>query len=184
MEFVEPLLCLPGNSSDFSFHASVQMGPKSWPRKISAPWNGCQDVSRSVTKPFNPCNILQPCKPSFMNLFWASWRPISSSWLRFSKKIWSTSARCCSFCDLQGRELDSIIVPLGPESTIILRCWEAQSYTIEGYILSVQHDHQKTAVAKLHLSGPNFMIVYMWCTSSGLVSVPEWTKNHSLNLKC
>ena len=134
MEFIEPLLCLPGNSSDFSFHASVPMLPKLTAKNFSSlKWmSGCLTKWDQTLQPGNPCNILQPCKPSFMNLFWASWRPISSSWLRFSKKIWSTSARCCSFCDLQGRELDTIVILLGPESTARLRCWETESYTIEG----------------------------------------------------
>lgn len=98
MEFIEPLLCLPGNSSDFSFHASEG---KKWPKltPISAP-NVRMNFLRKWPNlhPFIPSTL----HPAFMNLCWASWRPISSSWLRFSKKIWSTSARYCSFCDLQG----------------------------------------------------------------------------------
>ena len=94
--------------------------------------SGCLTKCDQTLQPFVPVNLHPFIPPSFIHeSFWASWRPISSSWLRFSKKIWSTSARCCSFCDLQGRELDTIVIPLGSESTARLRCWEAQSYTIE-----------------------------------------------------
>lgn len=47
--------------------------------------------------------------PPHTNL--SRWRPISSSWLRFSRKIWSTSARCCSFWDL------AQLVDLNPHAT-------------------------------------------------------------------
>ena len=114
-------------------------GSKSWPRKFQLPEMDVR-MSQKVTKPLNPeipATSFNPVNlhPFILHSWIFSELPDDQSplqWLRFSKKIWSTSARCCSFCDLQGRELDIFYSPTRPESTVTLRCWEAQSYTIEG----------------------------------------------------